>query len=206
MRRKALFFLLAALSSIFATAQSSKAKAVLDKTAATIRSAGDIKAEFSAASSAGSMNGTLYIHKSMLHLQSSNVKCWYDGKTLWTYRKNTNEVNITIPTQAEKQSLNPYFFINIYKKGYTYTMKDANVRGKACYEVTLNANAKSNKLEKMVVYIDKKTNYPLKVCLQRKGKSTNIDILQCRTKQKFNEATFKFKANDYPGVEVIDLR
>ena len=72
MRRKALFFLLAALTSIFATAQSNKAKAVLDKTAATMRSAGDIKAEFSAASSAGSMNGTLYIHKSMLHLQSSN--------------------------------------------------------------------------------------------------------------------------------------
>ena len=206
MKRKTLFVLLTALATVFATAQSNKAKDILDKTASAIRSAGDIKADFSAASPSGKMNGTIYIHKSMLHLQSSNVKCWYDGKTLWTYRKSTNEVNVTTPTQTEKQSLNPYFFVNIYKKGYRYAMKENSLRGRSCHEITLNATARNNKLEKMVVYIEKKTYYPLKVCLQRNGKNTEIDILQCRTKQKFNEATFKFRKNEYPGVEVIDLR
>lgn len=206
MKRKVLFFLLVALPTLFSAAQSSKAKNILDKTASAIRSAGDIKAEFSASSSSGKMNGTIYIHKSMLHLQSTNIKCWYDGKTLWTYRKSTNEVNITTPTQAEKQNLNPYFFISIYKKGYAYTIKNANIRGKACHEITLNATTRNSKLEKMIVYVDKKTYYPLRVCLQRNEKNTSIDILQCQTKQKFNESTFRFKKNEFPGVEVIDLR
>ena len=198
--------LIAAFSSLFATAQSNKAKTILDKTASVIRSAGDIKAVFSAQSSMGKMNGTIYIHKSMLHLQSGEVKCWYDGNTLWTYRKSTNEVNITTPTQAEKQSLNPYLFINLYKRGYNATMKETNLRGKPCYEITLNATSRSTKLTKMVVYIEKKTYYPLKVCMQRSKNNTNIDILQCHTKQKFNERIFKFRKNEYPGVEIIDLR
>ena len=146
--------LIAAFFSLFATAQSNKARTILDKTASVIRSAGDIKAVFSAQSSMGKMNGTIYIHKSMLHLQSGEVKCWYDGNTLWTYRKSTNEVNITTPTQAEKQSLNPYLFINLYKRGYNATMKETNLRGKPCYEITLNATSRSTKLTKMVVYIE----------------------------------------------------
>lgn len=206
MIKRHLILLAMILTSIFATAQSNKAKAILDKTSTTIRNAGDIKAQFSASSSTGSLNGTIYIHKSMIHLQSSNIKCWYDGKTLWTYRKSANEVNVTTPTQAEKQNINPYQFINIYKKGYSYSMKETILRGKACYEITLNATSKSNKLSKMVLYIDKHTYYPLKVSMQRNKSNTNIDILQCQTKQKFSASTFTFKKNEFPGVEIIDLR
>lgn len=202
-----LLTILCSLLSVFcAPAQNSKAKAVLDKTAAAIRNAGDIKAEFSATATSGSMNGTIYIHKDMLHLTSPNVKCWFDGKTLWTYRKSTNEVNITTPTAAEKQSINPYLFINIYKKGYTYTMRETTLRGKAAYEVTLNATSPTNKLRKMVITIDKASHYPLSVNMQRAKGSTTINILSCKTKQKFNPKTFSFKSADYPNAEIIDLR
>lgn len=192
--------------AIAAPAQSSKAKAVLDKTSAVIRNAGDIKADFSANASSGSMSGTIYIHKNMLHLASSDVKCWFDGKTLWTYRKSTNEVNITTPTAAEKQSINPYHFINIYKKGYTYTMRETTLRGKGAYEVTLNATSPANKLRKMVITIDKANYQPLAVNMQRAKSSTTIYITSCKTKQKFNANTFSFKRSDYPSAEIIDLR
>ena len=192
--------------AIAAPAQSSKAKAVLDKTSAVIRNAGDIKADFSANATSGSMSGTIYIHKNMLHLTSSNAKCWFDGKTLWTYRKNTNEVNITTPTAAEKQSINPYQFINMYKKGYTYTMRETTLRGKATYEVTLNATSPTNKLRKMVINIDKATYYPVSVNMQRVKGITTIYITSCKTKQKFNPKTFSFNSSDYPSAEIIDLR
>ena len=204
--KKNLLLLLLSIIAIVATAQSNKPKNILDKTAYAIRNAGDIKARFSASASTGSLNGTIYIHKSMLHLQSSNIKCWYDGQTLWTYRKSTNEVNITTPTPAEKQDINPYQFINVYKKGYSYVSKETTLRGKACYEIHLTATSPSNKLKKMTIFIDKRTYYPLRVCLQRNKSTTEINILSCATKQKFKEATFKFKKADFPGVEIIDLR
>ena len=70
---KKLFLIISAiLIAISASAQSnSKAKAVLDKTASVIRNAGDIKADFSATSTSGSMSGTVFLHKNMLHLTSS---------------------------------------------------------------------------------------------------------------------------------------
>lgn len=206
MTTRILTIFLMTMISIGICAQSNKAKDILDKTSAAIRNAGDIKADFSASSSNGSMNGTIYIHKNMLHLQSSDVKCWYDGKTLWTYRKSANEVNITTPTPAEQQSINPYQFLKIYKNGYSYTMKEITLRGKACYEITLNATSTSNKLKKMVISIDKSNYYPLKVSMQRGKGNTVIEILNCKTKQKFSDATFQFKKADFPSVEIIDLR
>ena len=205
---KKLFIIISILLiSVSASAQSnSKAKALLDKTSAVIRNAGDIKADFSANATSGSMSGTVYIHKNMLHLASSDVKCWFDGKTLWTYRKSTNEVNITTPTAAEKQSINPYHFINIYKKGYTYTMRETTLRGKGAYEVTLSATSPANKLRKMVITIDKANYQPLAVNMQRAKSNTTIYITSCKTKQKFNANTFSFKRSDYPTAEIIELR
>ena len=197
----------AILIAISTSAQSnSKAKAVLDKTASVIRNAGDIKADFSATSTSGSMSGTVFLHKNMLHLTSPGIKCWYDGKTLWTYRKETNEVNVTTPTAAEQHSINPYLFINIYKKGYSYTMRETKLKGKACYEVTLSATSPTNKLRKMVINIDKATYYPLSVNMQRTKNNTQIYILNCKTKQKFKDATFRFPTAEYKSAEIIDLR
>ena len=39
--------------------------------------------------------------------------------------KNTNEVNVSNPTQAQQMSMNPYTFINIYKTGYNSSLKNA---------------------------------------------------------------------------------
>lgn len=198
---------LALIMSICAIAQSPNAKTVLDKTSSAVRNAGDIKADFTATGSQGSMSGTIYIHKSMLMLQASTMKCWYDGKTMWTFNQKNNEVNITIPTAAEKQTINPYQFINIYKQGYSYSMRNVTSGGKPCYEVTLTATSATNKIKKMVIAIDKTTYYPVTVMMQRaKGGNTTISIRNCRTKQKFPESMFKYNKTLCPGAEIIDLR
>jgi len=204
MKRIAFISLLAILS-LGAMAQTT-AKAVLDKTSSVIRNAGDIKADFTASSSAGSMTGTIYIHGKQLHLSSANIMCWFDGKTLWTLNKQSNEVNITTPSAAEKQAINPYNFIEMYKSGYNYTMRETKSTGKACYEVTLTATAKSNKIQKMIVMVDKSTYYPLSVAMQKGKGTTIISISNCKTKQKFSANTFKFNQAAYKDAEIIDLR
>lgn len=206
MVNRILSFIFIAFISASVMGQGNNAKAILDKTSSAIRNAGDIVAQFSASSASGNMNGTIYIHKNMLHLQSSDIKCWYDGKTLWTYRKSVGEVNITTPTTAEQQNINPYLFINIYKKGFSYAMKETTLRGKSCYEVTITASSNSNKIKRMVVTINKSNYYPLRVNIVRAKSNTIIDILNCCTKQNFKEATFRFNKSDYPHAEIIDLR
>lgn len=206
MRNKLFLLSLFILSSVFAFAQSDKARNILDKTASAIRNAGDLSADFTAYSNSGNMTGTIYIHKSMFYLQSNNVRCWYDGKNLWTYRKNMNEVNITTPTVAEQQNINPYIFINIYKKGYAYAVKEVSYNGNLCYELTLTATSNANKIKTMLILVNKKNYYPLKVKMQRAKNDIEINILNCKTKQKFKESTFKFNQSDFPHAEIIDLR
>lgn len=186
--------------------QSNAARQTLDKTAATIRSAGDIRADFSATSTSGSLSGTVYIQKNKLVLTSQNVKCWFDGKTLWTYNKHNNEVNITTPTVAEQQSINPYLFLNIYKNGYKCSQKEVKIGGKDCYEVTLTATSAANKLKSMVVCINKSNHYPISVKMNRQKGSTTIYITNCKTHQKFKASTFRFNAKECAGAEIIDLR
>ena len=94
----------------------------------------------------------------------------------------------------------------MYKKGYSYTMRETNLKGKACYEVTLSATSPANKLRKMILHIDKRTYQPLAVNMQRTKNNTTIYILNTKTKQKFNAKTFSFKKSDYPSAEIIDLR
>ena len=203
---------LLALSIVFGlftvtTVQAQSAKEVLDKCAAKVSARDGVKADFSMTSAQyGDASGKIAVKGKMFHATTPMATMWFDGKTLWTYRKSTNEVNITTPTAAEKQSINPYHFINIYKKGYSYTMRETTLRGKGAYEVTLNATSPANKLRKMVITIDKATYHPLAVTMQRPKSSTTIYITSCKTKQKFNASTFSFKRSDYPSAEIIDLR
>ena len=85
-------------------------------------------------------------------------------------------------------------------------MRETKLKGKACYEVTLSATSPTNKLRKMVINIDKATYYPLSVNMQRTKNNTQIYILNCKTKQKFKDATFRFPTADYKSAEIIDLR
>lgn len=206
MKRHLALTIMILLAGLCVSAQTNKANSVLDKTAATIRNAGDISANFSATSSSGSLSGTIYIQKEKIVLASKNVKCWFDGKTLWTYNKHNNEVNITTPTRAEQQSINPYLFLNIYKTGYKAALKETKLGAKACYQVTLTATSAQNKLRSMVVNIDKSTYYPLSVKMNRQKGSTTIYISNCKTHQKFKASTFRFNANECAGAEIIDLR
>lgn len=206
---KRFFFIstLALFVSLCTIAQNTNARSILDKCSAAVGNAGDIKADFTASGTQGSMSGTVYLHKNMLMLQSSTLKCWYDGKTMWTYNPKSNEVNITNPTAAEKQAINPYNFINIYKQGYTYSMRNITSGGKQCYEVTLTATNATNKIKKMIIAIDKSTYYPIIVTMQRaKGGTNTISIRNCRTKQKFADSMFKYNKSQCPNAEIIDLR
>ncbi len=58
----------------------------------------------------------------------------------------------------------------------------------------------------MVVSVEKSNYHPVRVVMVRKRGETTIDITSCKTKQKFEEKTFRFNKSDYPDAEIIDLR
>lgn len=192
--------------------QAQKAQDILDKTAAKLKNSGGIEAVFEATAfkgttETGSAGGTIKVKGNKFKIESNSLTTWFDGKTQWTLLAGSDEVNVSTPTAAELQAINPYSFINIYKKGYTATLTKASYEGKSVHEVRLLATSKKSSMQKILLTIDPTTLMPLSVRFKNaKGDWTRIRVRSIKTGRKFADATFTFDPKQHPGIEVIDLR
>ena len=189
-----------ALNSLF-TASAQTPKSVLDKAAATITVKEGVKANFKMTAGKGSTSGTLLLKGRKFHASTPVAIVWFDGKTQWTYVKNNDEVNISTPTEAQLQAINPYNFINLYKKGYDATL---NKSGKD-YVVHLTATDKNKKIQELFVTVNKSTYHPTQVKLLQNKKWTVFDITDIK-RQNIPDSQFQFNSKDFPNAEIIDLR
>ena len=197
--KKICFLIAATLFSAATYAQT--AKSVLDKAAANITVKEGVKANFKMTASNGTTSGTLLLKGRKFHATTPVATIWFDGKTQWTYIKNNDEVNISNPTEAQLQAINPYNFINLYKKGYNATL---NKSGKD-YVVHMTATDKSKKIQELFVSVNKTSYHPTQVKLLQGKKWTVFDISDLK-RQNIPDSQFQFNSKDFPNAEIIDLR
>jgi len=185
----------------FLSLNAQTAKEVLDKAAAAVSNKSGMTASFTL--KGGQMNdkGTIAIKGKMFHATTPDAIIWFDGKTQWTYLKRNEEVNVSNPQESELQLLNPYHFIYMYKKGYTYTMTKKG----SSYEIHLTGSGKPGTLREMYVVVNQKTYIPSQIRIHHNKGWNTIDISNVK-KAKLSDGTFRFNAKDFPSAEVIDLR
>ena len=209
-KRILLSFCLAAAATGATWAQT--ARQVLDETAAKLKNSGGIEAsfegtQFKGLQENGTTNGHIYVQGNKFKISSDALTTWFDGKTQWTLLTGSDEVNVSTPTPAELQQVNPYSFINIYKQGYTLKLAPTNYRGKACHEVRLVAQNTAEPIQLLILVIDKQTLLPQSIRLKDKqGEWTRIRVNSLRTGRRWGDATFKYDPKQHPGVEIVDLR
>lgn len=212
MKRLLLFLLLCGGIALSTDAQS--AKSVLDKASSSFTKKGTVKAEFIVKNFLGqkqngqAISGNIILHGQKFKLYTQGVTTWFDGKTQWTYVPENEEVNVTEPTEEELQAINPYTFLNFYKKGFNAKFGTTKqFAGKAIYDVQLVAKDNKSDIKQVVVFVDKKT-YQLLQIKFRQGTSSwmSITINSFLENQKYPEDTFMFKSENAPRAEIIDLR
>ena len=214
--RKYIFSVLIALLSlpVIAQQQQSQAKVILDKTAEVFRKAGGVKADFTVKAVTnglveGAENGTIQLKGEKFVLKTSDIITWFDGKTQWSYVTKNDEVNVSNPTQEELQQINPYTFLYMYQKGFSYKLGTVKTyQGKAVWEVILTANDKKQELESITLYVTKSTYEPVYIQLQQRGQKTRneITVTAYQTGLDYADHVFTFDRKAYPTAEVIDLR
>jgi outer membrane lipoprotein-sorting protein len=197
--KKICILILTALISTVVTAQT--AKTVLDKAAAHITVKEGVKANFKMQGGIGNTSGSILIKGKKFHATTPQAIVWFDGKTMWTYMKKNEEVNVSNPTEAQLQAINPYNFINLYKNGYNSTLNNTG----NSYVVHLTTTAKNRKIKELFITIDKKSYHPTQVKLLQ-GKNWTIFDITDLSKSKVSDSQFRFNAKDFPKAEVIDLR
>lgn len=177
------------------------AKEVLDKAAKAVSNKSGVTASFTL--KGGQMNdkGTISIKGRKFHATTPDAIVWFDGKTQWTYIKKNEEVNVANPNESQLQNLNPYNFIYLYKKGYSYTM----TKEKGSFLVHLTATNKRLTAQEMYITINQKTYIPSQIRLKHQKGWNTIEVSNFKN-AKLSDEIFRFNSKDFPKAEVIDLR
>lgn len=199
---KRIVSLFALFVGVLMFAQAQTAQSVLDKCAKKISAKSGVTADFVMESTQyGNSSGTISVKGQKFMATTPTATMWFDGKTLWTYMSKNNEVNVTTPTEAQLQALNPYNFINMYKKGFSYTM----TKSATSFVVHLTATDAKRKVQEMFITVENKGYTPTVVKMRQGQKWTTFTVKNLKT-SKLDDAVFRFNSKEFPSAEVIDLR
>ncbi len=194
------------------TAQDATANRILGKVSTTYQTYKTIKAGFSITinntqtKSKIKQNGTLYLKGKKFKITLSDQEIYCDGKTMWTYFKEENEVQIT-KFDANAQDINPSEIFTIYKKGFNSKyVGETLVGGKKIQKIELTPTNKSKPYFKVKLDIDKASHKVVNMSvLNKNGVNATYSIKSFQANLTMNDTFFKFDTKSKPGVVVIDL-
>lgn len=199
---KKIYLIILLISFSLTNIQAQSAKYVLDKTATLLSSNKGISTEFAITNNDGSkIQGTISLKNKMFYIKSQLAHIWFDGKTQWTYIIDNEEVNVSNPTENELQAINPYNFINLYKKGYKYSI----VTKANTHIVHLTTTNSTNPIKELYITVNKASFVPKNIRINRNSQWSTIDMWNFKN-ENYNDNYFRFNKTKYPDAEIIDLR
>jgi len=215
MKKSILFTTLFVLAAIFqSSAQTSKD--ILDKLSAKAKTFKTITADFAytlnnpKSNTNQTMNGSVKIKGSKYYVTMSNFQIWCDGKTVWNYNKEGNEVTIDNLADVKDGGFDPAELFTIWEKNFKHEMKNANatVDGVACYQIALYPNdVKSKAYHTIILNIDKTKMEVLKAEIKTRENATiTYKVKSFKTTTEITDGEFIFNKAKFPGVEEIDNR
>lgn len=154
------------------------------------------------------MKGDATVKGTMFKLKLAGQEIFNDGKTMATFIKETNEVNIQDFDPNEVGELNPTKIYTAYKKGFKYSfLKESTENGQVYEEVQLAPTNKTSQVTKVNIKVNKKDKSikSWKV-FQKNGQEVTYNVEKFVPNIVVADNAFTFNAKQYPGVEVVDLR
>lgn len=186
-------------------AQTPDAQTVLDRTVEAFEKASGIDIRFRLEVAGDEQPGRIRLKDDKFLLEAGGVTTWFDGTTQWTYLPDADEVNISCPTPAELQAMNPYAWLSLYKQGYQAKLQ--NKADKNTIGVQLTATKRSQEIMYILLSLDARTYQPRKVTFKLwEGERMQIDIDSYRQGEQYADGMFRFDKKQYPTAEEIDLR
>lgn len=214
--RKLYFVMALWITGSVATAQSNDpaAKQILDAVSAKFKTFNSVQAGFAykvedaKGKVMSTKKGTVWMKGNKYRVSFGGQEIFSDGKTIWNYDKNSNEVTIN-NVDASASTLTPQkLFTNFYDKDFLYMLNgEKKVGAKTVQEIEMTPTDKSKPFHKVYLQVDKaaKTIYSTKV-LENGGNRYTYTVSNMKTNSQLADNQFLFDKKKYPGVEEVDLR
>jgi outer membrane lipoprotein-sorting protein len=195
----------------FGQGKDPKATALLDEVSAKTKSYKSIKVEFSytmenpKAKIREEKTGTLLISGDKYRMVAAGQTVISDGKTMWTYIKESNEVQVN-SVDAKDDALTPSKLLSSYNANFKSKIIKTKETDATTESIELIPNTPKN-FTKAILGIDKtKKQVKTFTLFDKSGNTFTYKIKQFLTDVPVGAGEFGFDAAKYPGVEVIDMR
>jgi len=150
--------------------------------------------------------GVLLVKGDQYKLDIAGQKVIMDGKTSWTYISEANEVQIN-SVEEDENSLTPTKLLTSYSEDYkSKLINEITKDGRALYVIELKPNTEKSFTD-VELNVDKELYRIMKIAIKDKsGNTFSYMVNKFETNVAVKDTDFNFNAQDYPGVEVIDMR
>ena len=200
------------VGKILIAQNDTKALAILDAMSKKYKEIPAFKAKFTyALEGTGGVNelseGEITVKGGKFILKVGGQEIINNGTTVWTYMKESNEVNIS-DYEPDENDITPTKIYTMYKKGYKYIFLEEKIEAGKSYEIVdLVPEDKKNQFFKVRIEISKKdkTVKSWKV-FEKNGNRYVYTVKSFEPFNKIEDNIFSFDKAKYKGVDVIDLR
>lgn len=207
------FLLTANAHTINSNANDPEAKKLLDRVSQSMKKIHHFTAHFlltvedATHKAMGNKQGIFYSKASEYKVSiAPNQEIFSDGKTIYTYDKTTQEIQITTidPNQA---TLSPEkLFTNFYDKDFSYKLNaKKSIKGNVVDEIELIPKDTKKPFSKVLLHLDMKRRIPISATIFDKSGLTYTYVIT-----KFDKVSpienISFNKNKYPNAQIVDLR
>lgn len=199
------------LPTILSFSQS-KGTSLLDEVSAKTKSYKSIKAEFTysmenkQAKLSESKNGSLLVSGDKYKLTLAGQQVFCDGKTIWTYIREANEVQVNT-LEHNEEALTPSKLLSSYNTDYkAKQMRDKPNSDLNTESFELTPNNSKNFVKALLVVDKVKKQVKSFSLFDKNGNTFTYKVSKFQTDLPVTAADFTFEPANYPGVEIIDMR
>ena len=140
---------------------------------------------------------------------SNDQEIYCDGKTVWVYMKDANEVQVnTFDATATNDLMTPQQIIKMYETGeYIYAVTGEEVIGnKKLTNIEFKPKSKNSEYSKIRLGIDKTDNPDYIKVFSKNSSTFTLVFKEVLFNKAYQNDSFAFNAKKYPGVHIEDLR
>ncbi len=196
--------------SVNAQDQDPKAKKILDELSTKTKACTTIKAEFSWViekkdKSKDSQVGKIQTKGAKYKLEIPGHEIYCDGKTVWDYIKDANEVQIKDVEVGGDDAVSPSNIFTIYEKGFKYKFESEDASTQIISLFPTNPDKK--KFHTIKLYIDKAKKQINSVKMFMKdGTTQTYTIKTFACSAVIADTDFVFDSKAHKGISIEDLR
>ena len=212
MKKLLIVMMLAAFGSLSAQDRDQKATEILDAVVEKTNSYDNFKADFvyvmrnEAAGIDESKEGSIMVEDDRYRLDIARQVVISNGNTLWTILADDGEVMINTIEDTE-ETITPSNLLDKYNEKYKSKHKGViSYNGREAHLIELKPE-EGKTYSKIEVVIDRQKEEIMSFTIYDKnGSIYSYEIGNFEPNVVINDSTFQFKEEDYPGIDVIDMR